>query len=112
MSSIPAALWGPAAVILAGVIGWVLKRVLWDPITELKAAQAAFVTRSELEMEVQELARKIDAGRVERDEGEKRLRRDFDGMRRENATQRTEVRTDIQNLVKRIDQVMQNQSRH
>lgn len=111
MNQIPAWAWTIGLTAVIGFIVWVAKKVLWEPLAELKAAQAHFVTETEVDMQVQELNRKMDALRRERDEGEGRILRDFETMRRENATQRNEIRQDVRALVQRIDTVMQ-QARH
>lgn len=86
---------------------WVAKRVLWDPLDELRKTHAEFVTRKEVEMHVEQLNATMNAIRGERDEGEQRIIRDIDNMRKEQSARHTENRTDIQGLTRRIDSWMQ-----
>lgn len=109
----PAVLWGPGLMVAATLLGWLCKKLFWDPIAELKAQQAAwvtlqatFVTKAVLDVEVQDLNRTMNSLRKERAEGEKRVLADIQTMRSENAKQRDEVRQDVQNLVQRVDTVM------
>jgi hypothetical protein len=110
VNDVPLGVWLTAAGIGATVAGWILKRVLWDPIAELKAAQATFVTEAEVEMRITELKGVIATLRTERADGEKQIRGDIENGRREQGLQRDEIRQDIRNLVRRIDTVMQNRT--
>lgn len=105
------AVWVPLLVVLLGLVGWAMKRLLWDPIDQLRAAQKGYVTQPELDMQIEDLNRQMGAMRTERDEGEKRIMGTIDAAQRENLVQRNETRQDIRALVQRVDTVMQ-QVRH
>lgn len=103
------------------IVAWLAKVLLWDPIADLRAAQAAadkaraldrdtFVTQEELQMHVQELATKLESARNERNDGEGRILRSIEASKRETARAQGDIRQDIRSLVARVDEVMRSRS--
>ncbi len=106
---------GPALLIGAGVIGWVLKRVLWDPIAQLRSDfeahkvaihQANYVTEEEMGQQVDRLSSQLSDAARARQAGEERILQAVSSSRQENERVTNVLRDDIRMLVQRVDGVM------
>lgn len=116
-------MWHPAVIAtLTGsglvLLGWIAKRVLWDPIDEARKANIALAAelakmlpREEFEVHQVSLQKQFDTLRVERDAGNATIIRHIDQLNSSVQSERQYVRQDMQNLTKRVDEVMQLASR-